>query len=182
MTNIKLTQRDLDIIDFLKEFKICSTSTIERLFFPSQSSCEKRLAKLTDARKIARTRDNILSEYLYYIPNAKPSNIKHSLIIADVYSKIATTEKVLKYKREYEIKHRAEVLRADLMLVIQGEKGVTPLLVEIDLTKAYNEKYTQYITSGYYKQLFPIAPQIICISNRTPKTSISVQWYKLNEI
>lgn len=180
MTNIKLTSRDLDIIQFLKEFKIADTKTLQRLYFPSQSSCEKRLTKLADSRKIFRTRESTISIYNYYV--SKPTNIKHSLLISDIYSRIATTEKLLKFKREYELKFKKDILRCDFMAVIQRGGKVVPVIIEIDLTKAYNNKYTQYIKSGHYKMLFPIEPVIVVISNRTPKSDIPVTWVKLSEL
>ena len=176
---IKLNDRDMSIISFIKEFKAVSTSTLARLYFPSQATAERRLRKLVDHKKLYRTRDNILSEYIYYIK--KPTNIKHCLKVAEVYSLIKTNDsiQIIKYKREYTVKYKSKALIADIMFVIRKDNKLIPILVEVDLSKAYNNKYTDYITTGYYKQLFPVVPKIIIISNRTPKTSIEVQWYKL---
>ena len=177
---IKLNDRDMKVINFVKEFKAVSASTIARLYFPSLATAERRLRKLVDNKKLYRSRDNILSEYIYY--TKKPTNIKHCLKIAEVYSLLTTNNDIqlIKYKREYEIKYRNKSLRADLMAVIKSNGKLLPVLIEIDLTKAYNNKYTEYINSKHYQQLFPIVPKIIVISNRTPKTTIDISWYKLN--
>lgn len=179
---MKMTDRDFKIIDFIKEFKCVSTTTIARLYFPSLATAERRLKKLVDHKKILRTRDNIISEYIYYIK--KPTNVKHCYIIAEVYSKLATNKDIqlIKYKREYEIKYRAKTLRTDLMAVIKSNNKLIPILIEIDLTKSYKDKYTEYINSKYYQQKFPMIPKIISISNRTPKSSINIIWYKLNQV
>lgn len=179
---MKMTDRDYKVIEFIKEFRIASASTIARLYFPSLATAERRLKKLVDNRKLYRTRDDVISEYVYY--TKKPTNIKHSLMIADIYSKLAINKDIqlIKYKREYEIKFRAKTLKADLMAVIKSNNKLVPILVEIDLTKSYKDKYTEYINSKYYQQLFPMVPKIICISNRTPKSSINIQWYKLNQV
>jgi hypothetical protein len=179
---IKLTDRDYKVIAFIKEYKIAKTSTIKRLFFSTKANaCEKRLAKLVEHKKLYRYRENILSEYCYYIK--RPSNIKHSLLISDIYSRLITEYKVIKCKREYEIKYRNKSIRADLMAVVQLNNKLVPILFEIDLTKAYDNKYTEYISKYYYKQLFPIEPTIVVISNRTPKNAeISIKWYKLSDI
>lgn len=34
----------------------------------------------------------------------------------------------------------------------------------------------------YYRQLFPMEPVIVVVSNRTPKASTKIKWFKLNEI
>lgn len=183
MTIIKMTDRDMKVINFIKEFKMASTSTIARLFFPSKATAEKRLRKLVDNRKLFRTRETILDEYVYYIK--RPTNIKHCLMIAEVYSKLMTDSniQVIKCKREYEIKFRAKTLRTDLMAVIRTKDNkLIPILIEIDLTKAYKDKYTEYITSKYYQQKFPTIPVIVVVSNRTPKSAIEVSWYKLNQV
>ena len=179
---MKMTDRDYKIIEFIKEFKIVSSSTIARLYFPSLATAERRLKKLVDHRKLFRTRDNIISEYIYYIK--KPTNLKHCILIAEVYSKLATNKDIqlIKYKREYEIKFRAKTFRTDLMAVIKSNNKLIPILIEIDLTKSYKDKYTEYINSKHYQQKFPMIPKIIVISNRTPKSSINIIWYKLNQL
>lgn len=182
MTMLQLTDRDMKVINFIKEFKMASTSTIARLFFPSKATAEKRLRKLVDNRKLFRTRETILDEYVYYIK--RPTNSKHCILIAEIYSKLATNKDIqlIKYNREYEIKFRTKSLRTDLMAVIKSNGKLIPILIEIDLTKAYKDKYTEYINSKYYQQKFPMIPKIIVISNRTPKSSINIIWYKLNQV
>ena len=179
-----MTDRDYKVIEFIKEFKCASTTTLTRLFFTSQATAERRLKKLVEHKKLHRTRDNILSEYHYYIKK-RPTNIKHSLIIADIYSRLMSEQSIqmIKYKREYEIKFKSKSLRADLMAVIKTSNNkLIPLLVEIDLTKAYKDKYKEYIDSKHYQQKFPIEPTIIIISDKTPKTNSNILWYKLNQL
>lgn len=180
---MKMTNRDFKIIDFIKEFKCVSTTTIARLYFPSLATAERRLKKLVENKKLLRARDNIISEYVYYIK--KPTNLKHCILIAEVYSKLATNKDIqlIKYKREYEIKFRAKTLRTDLMAVIRTKDNkLVPILIEIDLTKSYKDKYTEYINSKHYQQKFPMIPVIVVVSNRTPKSSINIIWYKLNQV
>ena len=183
MTRILMTDRDYAIIEFIKEFKCVSTTTITRLFFASQATAERRLKKLVEAKKIHRTRDSVISEYIYYI-KTRPTNIKHCLIIADIYSRIKTHPdyQLIKYKREYELKYNSKSLRTDLMAVIKINHKLVPLLVEIDLTKKYKNKYSEYINSGYYQQKFGVKPEVLVISDRTPESKIQIHWYKLKEL
>lgn len=177
---IKLTERDIEIIEFVKEFKAASTTTIARLFFPSLATAERRLKKLCESKKLYRNRDDIISEYYYY--TKKPTNLKHALVIADVYSLIKEQHHIIKYKREYVIKYRSSNVRTDLMLVLKVNNKLVPLLIEIDLCKKYNNKYTDYISKGYYSQIFGVKPEVVVVSNRTPESTIPIRWYKLNEL
>ena len=178
---IKLTQRDMNIISFIKEYKIANTSTIQRLFFPSLATTEKRLRLLVEHKYLNRYRGNILSEYVYY-KGSRPTNIKHSLLISDIYSKLATEYDLIKCRREYEIKYKSNILRADILAIVKLNGRVVPCLIEIELTKAYSNKYTDYMNSGYFLQLFGEKPIIVIISNRIPKSSIPIHWVKLSEI
>ena len=183
MTRILMTDRDYAIIEFIKEFKCVSTTTLTRLFFKSQATAERRLKKLVEAKKIHRTRDSVISEYIYYIKK-RPTNIKHSLIISDVYSKLMTEQSIqlIKYKREYELKFKSKSLRTDLMAIIKSNDKLIPILIEIDLTKKYKDKYSEYIAQGYYQQKFGAKPEVLVISDRTPESKIQIHWYKLKEL
>jgi hypothetical protein len=183
MTRILMTDRDYAIIEFVKEFKCVSTTTLTRLFFKSQATAERRLKKLVECRKLYRTRESVISEYCYYIKR-KPTNVKHCLIIADIYSRIKTHPdyQLIKYKREYELKYNSKSLRTDLMTVIKINNKLVPLLVEIDLTKKYKNKYSEYIAQGYYQQKFGAEPEVLVISDRTPESKIQIHWYKLKEL
>ena len=176
---MKLTDRDIRLLNFLKEYKCANTGTIERLFFKSKQTAQKRLKILTDNKKIKKVRENINTEYTYYI-NKKPRNIPHTTAISEVYSYLSTSDdiKLIKAKREYEIKYRNKSIRADLMAVVKVNDKIIPLLIEIDLNKTYNNKYTEYISNSYYRQLFPIKPIIISISKYKPKSSVKIIHFK----
>jgi hypothetical protein len=68
------------------------------------------------------------------------------------------------------------------MTVIKINNKLVPLLVEIDLTKKYKNKYSEYIAQGYYQQKFGAEPEVLVISDRTPESKIQIHWYKLKEL
>ena len=68
------------------------------------------------------------------------------------------------------------------MAVIRHDNKLIPLLIEIDLTKAYDNKYTEYISKQYYRYKFGEQPVLVSISNRTPKSTIPITHIKLNEL
>ena len=71
------------------------------------------------------------------------------------------------------------------MTVLKIEVKLIPRLYKVDLSKAYKDKYTDYVDSGYFKFEFPVIPKIVVISNRTPKSSsstIEIKWLKVDDI
>ena len=182
MTTIKLTQRDIEIINFIKEYKIADTETLTTLFFPSQATCEKRLRKLVEARKLNRYREDILHSYVYY-KGQRPTNIKHTLAISKVYSMLSSCYQIVKCRREYEFRYLNKCLRADLFVVIKVKDKLIPIIVEVELCKTYKHKYDDFINSKYYQKYFPIEPIIVVVSNNSPKYTVGqVMQVKLNEM
>ena len=58
-----------------------------------------------------------------------------------------------------------------------------PFLFEIDLKSPYNYKWDEYITKGYYKTKFPIAPTVVSISRfNHVKSNIDVRLVKQDKI
>lgn len=182
MTTIKLTDRDMEVLQFIKDYKCADTTTLTTLFFPSQATCEKRMRKLVEARKLNRYRATILDAYVYY-KGQRPTNIKHTLAISKVYSLLSSCYQVVKCKREYEFKYLNKTLRADLLVVVKVKDKLVPLIIEVELCKTYKYKYDEFINSKYYTKYFPIAPIIVVVSNNTPKyTAGQVIQVKLNEM
>ena len=179
---IKLTDRDMEVLQFIKDYKCADTETIQTLFFKSQATCEKRMRKLVEARKLNRYRQDILHSYVYY-KGQRPTNIKHSLAISKVYSLLSNCYQVVKAKREYEFKYLNMTQRGDLLVVIKVKDKLIPLIIEIELCKTYKYKYDEFIHNKYYQKYFPIAPVIIVVSNNSPKyTTGQVIQVKLNEM
>ena len=52
---MRLTERDLDIIDFLKRVVVADTLTLQRIFFKNASlrTCQARLKMLVDNKHIS---------------------------------------------------------------------------------------------------------------------------------
>ena len=178
---LKMTERDYEVLSFIKEYKCADVNTIARLYFPSLATAEKRMKKLCEARKLNRSRANILEPYVYYL-KSKPTNLKHSLTMSRVYSILQSEYEVVKERREYQLKYYNKVLQCDLLVVIRRYDRLFPIIIEIDLTKCYSNKYDSFINTKYYQQYFPSEPIVLVISNRTPKANTSITWLKLNEI
>lgn len=186
MNKIILQKRDEEIISFIKEFHISDVNSIAKLFFNnSTQSASKRLLKLCNNGYLNKWRSSVIEPYLYYV-GKRPKNYKHSLMVAQAYSLIKANTQIIKIHKEYQIKYRANTLVADMLIIIKDSKGkVVPIIVECECgTKYYNDKWSNYISGKYYLQKFPIEPIVVVFykGDRLPKSSISVQLHKLNEI
>lgn len=78
---MELTDRDIDIIKFVKENTGATISQLQELFFPSYSMAAKRLKILADNKYIKETTHPVLGKKVYYIKKI-PSF--HTLVLTDI--------------------------------------------------------------------------------------------------
>jgi len=96
-----ITNRDLDVIDFLDRYRIASTTTLEHFFFPSKRVAQRRLKILADANYLKRSKEAFYSDYYYYLK--KPKQLKHSLLITDFYREFSKYVDMQHFEREKKI-------------------------------------------------------------------------------
>ena len=177
--NIKLTDRDKEIIKFLKEYKCANTHTLAKLFFTSVTLAERRLKKLVTGGYLRRYREDILHPYIFYT-NKRPTNLVHSCMISEVYADLKSKYDVIKIQKEYELKYGSNKLRTDLMAVLRINGKLVPLLIECDLSRCMKYKYDSYINDNYYRQKFGTKPTIISISKYKPKSNTPIIYIPLD--
>lgn len=177
----RLTERDKQILSFLREYKLANTSILASLFFDNSTrNTTNRMKKLYELNKVNRKRENYFEEYKYYI-NSCPRNEKHTLEISRAYSYIMKKYEVIKIKREYTLYIGNREIRADLLVIVKINGVIKPYIIEVDLIP-YKGKYEAYINGEYWKQMFPIEPQIISIGKNRPKTTIDIKFININEL
>ena len=84
---IILTERDMNIINFIHEVELATTQNINDLFFKdvSKTVLSRRLNHLVNYSYLKRTRIKELNNtYMYYINN-KPKHLVHELIGTTFY-------------------------------------------------------------------------------------------------
>lgn len=163
-----LTTRDLKIIEFLEDFKIARTSTIAELFCKDDAEksalrvAQRRLSEIYDYQEIKRVRDNITSEYLYYIH--KPKQLKHRLMLTDFYREFSKLVKILDFKNEVAI----ENLRSDGLVVYKYQNKTYVAFVEVQIANKPLDikKYLMLLRAGKYEKYFPVFPKLIAITNK----------------
>lgn len=157
-----LTRRDLDILNFLEEYKIASTSTLTAVFFPSKSTCQKRMRILTDNKRVKRARLTMNHDYIYYVK--KPHKVMHDLLVTEFYRELYYQSKILNFVVEKGLGR----IRPDAIFgfEISGIQRLGLLEVEISHKGFDYEKYESFYRSGAYKEWFPVMPTIYIVCNR----------------
>lgn len=157
-----ITSRDIQVVEFLDRFKIAKTSTIAALFYPSLLVAQKRLKVMYEDKQAKRARDNITSEYFYYIN--KPKQLRHSLLLTDFYREFNKVVEIVDFKNEVTI----DKLRADGLVAYKknGKGYIAFVEVQISNTPLDLKKYQVLLKSEEYKRYFPVFPKIIAVTNK----------------
>ena len=169
---MKTTERDVKILEFLKEVNVADTKTLSIIFFNSSlRRCNQRLKILKDHKKIKCFRDNILSPNIYYI-GRKPTNWKHKIAFSQLLGVLLLNNiNILKYRTPF----ICERVIADGFIAISID-GVNKIyFVEVERTKKLDtDKYIDLYYSRKWKYFFPIMPSILCITDRKINTNHNV--------
>jgi hypothetical protein len=162
-----LTTRDLEVADFISEFKIARTSTIQELFYPSLRVTQRRLEALCQERELHRYRDSISSEYLYY--KTRPKQLKHSLLVTDFYRELNKITKIHKFVTEV----NCGSIRPDAIIGYEtSKKHIATLEIELSNKGFDVYKYEAFYSSGEYKTYFPVLPLIIAVTDKPVPSSV----------
>lgn len=164
MKRIVITDRDKQIIQFLKDFKVATTTTISDIYFNSSiRPCQRRLKYLCEHGYIKSYQETIITEKIHYV-RKKPINLKHALILSDFIAKLKINNiEVLKCKVPYKL----ENVIADAFIAIRINSQNYIYFVEVENTKKFNlDKYEKLYYSRTWKEIFPIFPGIIVITDK----------------
>lgn len=158
---MKLTNRDVEIINFIEENKGATIEQLQRLFFPSYDMASKRLRKLSYNNFLKVRIHPILGKKVYYLQKM-PSY--HSLVINDFT--ILYKDRIKFMQREYTIKNH----KVDCLFILKTKKII---ILEVDI---YNQTKEEKI-----KSVMDILKQtnaktdfiIICKQKRRKKCSLA---------
>ena len=127
---MKLTNRDIDIINFIEKVKGATIEQIQIIFFPSYDTAKRRLRTLKENNFLKSAIHPVLNKKIYYIKRL-PSY--HSLIINHVC--ILLKDKIYKVQKEFKI----DKYKVDALLVL---KNKTIVIIEVDIfNRTSKEKY-----------------------------------------
>jgi hypothetical protein len=161
-----LTTRDHQIIEFIQDYKVATTSTIAEIFFPSKAACYKRLEVIHQNKYIRRTRDFVSQEYIYHAKKDPPQQLKHSLLVTDFYRELhKQANEVITFK----IEPQYGDIRPDAIFGYEyrGSRYMGFLEVEIS-NKGFNyAKYERFNSNDNYKSFnLPVMPTVFVVSNK----------------
>lgn len=164
-----LTRRDLDIINFLEEYRVASTSTLTAMFFPSLRSCQIRLKTLAVNQKIKRARLTMNHDYIYY--TKKPYGVMHDLLCTEFCRELMSRATVL----QCVIEKQLGKIRPDAVIAFKYNNKQCLGLLEVEIShKGFDfEKYENFYRTGAYKDFFPVMPTVyvVCKNAKLPKST-----------
>jgi hypothetical protein len=164
------THRDIEIINFLEEYRIASTTTLKEFFFPSIRSCQARLKALYENKKLQRARLTMNHDYIYYIK--KPYGVMHDLLCTEFYRELKRHTNVLAYVKEKPLGK----IRPDAVFGYKENDRQFLGLLEVELShKGFDfDKYETFFKTAAYKEFFPIMPTIYIVAKnvKIPKGSL----------
>ena len=180
MSRVKLTDRDIQIIEFLKNNKVADTTTLSNIFFNgSLRSCQQRLKKLVDNGDLKFFRENILSQNIYYVKK-KPSSWKHAIKVTQFIAELYKLNiEVLKVKTPFKCGN----MIADSLIICRINGDVKILWLEVELTKFFNlSKYEDLYYSRKWKEALPNFGSIVVVSRKKVKTNDKFNVIKMIQI
>lgn len=165
---VKITKRDIEIKKFLEEVIVADTKTLSILFFNnSLRATQKRLKMLCDDKFLKCYRENMLEQNIYYVKK-RSINWKHKIIFSQLLANLKLQNiEVLKYRTPYQI----ENVIADGLIVVKFDDEVKIYFVEGERKKKFDlDKYIKLYYSRKWKEIFPIFPSILLITDNNYKT------------
>lgn len=171
-----ITDRDKQVLEFLRKFKVATTDTIADIFYPSLRVAQRRLKILYENKALKRDREHFTSQFYYYIQ--KPKQLRHSILLTDFYRELNKIANIEFFESEFAIEH----VRADALAAYRIKNRGYIAFVEVQIANMPLdiEKYENLYRSELYKKYFPVFPLIIAITDKNiPKTDLKV--IQLNE-
>ena len=177
---MRLTKRDIEIIEFIKEFRVASTSDIIELFNFNQPNCNRRMKMLMEEfRELKKIEYNptynfyndkykagLKNQNVYYW-NRKSKSIEHDLLINRFYIELLhqaneNSFTIKEFKREHRITSDDFTVIADAYIQIEYSGCISEYLLELENNKGFNYK-------KYYKlevDNIKVPKVIVCTDRR----------------
>lgn len=152
-----MTARDLQVIEFVNDFKVARTSVIAKLFYGGNLRvAQRRLQAIFEERKISRVKDR---EYIYYTKT--PQQYKHSIAITDYLAYLSRTHQIGDFRAEY----KCGEVRADALVAVDEK----PAFIEVQLSGHPDiKKYLSLQVSKVWQKEFDVFPPIYLLANCKP--------------
>ena len=174
---MRLTNRDIKVIEFIKEFRVASTSDLIELFGFNQSGCNRRMKQLMeefkDLKKLEynpthnfyndKYKIGLKNQNVYYWKR-KSKAIEHDLLINRFYIELLNKKDIIvkEFKREHRIILEDFTVIADAYILIEYKGVESEYLLELENNKSFNyKKYYKLEVEGIF-----VPPIIVCTDRR----------------
>lgn len=166
-----MTERDLELLDFINLVEICRSTHLKELFFKdcSKTVLNRRTAKLAEYGEVKRFRSDLFErEYVYYNdrkPN--PRILRHDLVVTDlVVSLINEGAEILHLDRNVVI---GDII-SDAFIIIRKENIKRAFLIEIQLSGKLTDCIDKYKNLDHIRDFaeehgLNNMPRLLIISN-----------------
>jgi hypothetical protein len=166
---MKLTDRDVGIINFIEVNQGATIEQVKKLFFPSYDVAANRLKILSDSKFLKVQVHPVLGKKVYYLKKA-PSF--HSLIITDVTMLLKDRIKFM--QREYKIKNNY----VDCIFILETGKII---ILEVDVYNRTKESKIKDVLNALAETKATIEFWIVCKCKRREQVR-GVKYIEMKEL
>ena len=165
---ISLTDRDINIVNFIHEVGLATTKNINDLFFSdvSRTVLSRRLNHLVDYNFLKRIRVKELNNsYMYYI-DSKPKHLVHELIGTSFYVALSNLGfNIIRFMRNKKLGNCI----IDIIVIAEINGSEEVFFVEVQrhfnhITKC-TDKYKELYYSNAWKEVFEEFPKVVVVSD-----------------
>ena len=173
---MKMTDRDLAVVNFINQYELCNKEHIKELFFPDchANVCMRRLKKLAEEELINRFKHD--GNVFVYYSKKKPSKrlLVHDMYITDFVVKLLKEGyEIIEFKKSFVIGN----IISDAYIRYKDTEGVTRhLVLEIQLHNKVEDCINKYAD---FKNIildnrkdFNSIPRIICITDMKQRVQL----------
>lgn len=176
-----LNDRDRAVLEFIA---ICPSSSfiVQKLFFPSIQTAQRRLNKMYDDKLVKRYRSNISENYIYYT-DKKPKQVEHTLYLSMLYVYLRIQNwTVIKFKREIVL----GAIRPDAIAIIKRGDEIITYLIEVEISnnpigkklKSYQDFYVSDCM-----ELLGCRPIVLFVTNKKiPHFELEYEVIRLDQL
>ena len=174
-----ITDRDNEMIEWLCEFRIATSSQINQLFYKNMSICNKRLLKLHKDKIIGRSKDPYSKQYFYYIKKPKSIlQLKHYYIRNEFYIKLVEIGCLIKKSR---VECKMGSIIPDLYVELIFNEVEYKFFVEVERSeqKINVKKYNKFFIDDFEEYIEEEIPVIYVTHKNIPNCNYKT--FKVNE-